>query len=331
MKFFHSAKMMKQLKRRNKMKAIITTKYGPPEVLQMTEVDKPKPKDDEVLIKVYATAVTASDLYIRGSLILPLKYRILMRFFLGITKPRKAINGLVLAGKIEAVGKQIKRFKVGDPVYGLTGFDLGAYAEYKCMKEVDSTHGCLSMMPNNITFEEATMISYGGLLAFQYMEKGNIKRGDKVIIYGASSTTGIIAIQYAKYLGAEVTAVCSTRNIELAKSFGADKVLDYTKENSINENVQFGFMLDAVGKNKTSSLKVSCKKALKQGGVYSSIDDGDLKLHSKRLELIKELTESRHINAFIDKCFAFEEMVQAHTYVESGHKRGGVAITINKN
>jgi NADPH:quinone reductase-like Zn-dependent oxidoreductase len=311
------------------MKAIICTKYGPPEVLQIKEVDKPMPKEDEVLIKIHATAVTASDLYIRGSLILPLRYRILMRLFLGISKPRRSINGLVLAGKIEAIGKQIKRFKVGDHVYGLTGFDLGAYAEYKCMKEVDSTHGCISIMPNNISFEEATMISYGGLLAFQYLEKGNVKKGDKVVIYGASSTTGIIAIQYAKYMGAEVTAVCSTRNIELIKSFGVDNVLDYTKQNLIDESVKFDFMLDAVGKIKTSHLKVSCKKALTQGGKYSSIDDGDLKLDSKRLELIKELTESGHVKAFIDKCFEIEDMVQAHTYVESGHKRGGVAIKLS--
>lgn len=311
------------------MKAIITNKYGTPEVLQMTEVEKPKPKDDEVLIKIYATAVTASDLYIRGSSILPLRYRMLMRLFMGISKPRKSINGLVLAGKIEAVGKQIRRFKIGDNVYGLTGFDLGAYAEYKCMKEVDSTHGCLSLMPNNISFEDATMISYGGLLAFQYMAKGNIKKGDKVAIYGASSTTGIIAIQYALYLGAEVTAISSTRNIELIKSFGVDNVLDYTKQNSIDENVQFDFMLDAVGKNKTSPLKVSCKKALKQAGKYSSIDDGDLKLDSKRLDFIKELTEAGYIKAFIDKCFEFEDMVQAQTYVEGGHKRGGVAIILS--
>ena len=313
------------------MKAIITTKYGSPEVLQLKEVDKPKPKEDEVLIKIHASAVTASDLYIRGSSILPLKYRILMRLFLGITKPRKAINGLVLAGKIEAIGEKILRFKVGDDVYGLTGFGLGAYAEYKCMKEVDSTYGCISLMPCNTSYVDATMISYGGLLAFQYMEKGNIKKGDKILIYGASSTTGIIAVQYAKYLGAEITAVCSTANIDLAKTFGADYVLDYTKENSVKNDVHFDFMLDAVGKNKTSNLKVSCKKALKKGSIYSSIDDGDLKLDSKRLSLIKELTEAGHIKAFIDKCYSFEDIVQAHTYVEGGHKRGGVAINIINN
>ncbi len=313
------------------MRAIITTKYGPPEVLKIKEVEKPQPKEDEVLIKIYATAVTASDLYIRGSSVLPLKYRILMRLFLGITKPRKEINGLVLAGKIEALGKKIQRFKVGDDVYGLTGFGLGAYAEYKCMKEFDSTYGCLSLMPNNISYEDATMISYGGLLAFQYMGKGTINKGDKILIYGASSTTGIIAIQYAKYLGAEITAVCSTANIELVKAFGAHNVLDYTKENTVKNDINFDYMLDAVGKSKTSNLKVSCKKALKKGGTYSSIDDGNLKLDSNQLSHIKELTEAGYIKAYIDKCYSFEEIIQAHTYVESGHKRGGVAIKVLKD
>jgi len=332
MMFSHSVqKLKKQKVKINSMKAIITTKYGAPDVLQIKEVDKPKPKDDEVLIKIYATAVTASDLYIRGSAILPLKYKIPMRLFLGVTKPRKSISGLVLAGKIEAVGKKIERFKVGDAVYGLTGFGLGAYAEYKCMKEVDSTYGCLSLMPGNISYEDATMISYGGLLAFQYMERGNIQKGDKVLIYGASGTTGIIAIQYAKYLGAEVTAVCSSPNIELVKSLGADYVLDYKEDDLVKNEIHFDFMLDAVGKMKRSKLKESCKKAIKKGGKYVSIDDGDLKLVSKRLALIKELTEAGHIKAFIDRCYSFEDIVLAHIYVESGHKRGGVAITLNNN
>ncbi len=313
------------------MKAICTTKYGSPEVLQLRDVEKPKPKEDEVLIKIYATAVTASDLYIRGSTILPLKYRILMRLFLGLTKPRKSIIGLVLAGKVESVGKEIKRFKVGDNVYGLTGFGLGAYAEYKCMKELDSTSGCLSIMPKNISYEDATMISYGGLLAFQYMDKGNIQKGNKLLIYGASGTTGIIAIQYAKYLGAEVTAVCSSSNIELVKIFGADKVLDYTKEDTVKMGTSFDFMLDAVGKMKSSKLKTACKKAINKDGKYVSIDDGDLKLLSKRLDQIKELTEAGYIKAFIDKNFTLDNIVQAHIYVENGHKRGGVTVSINKN
>jgi NADPH:quinone reductase-like Zn-dependent oxidoreductase len=312
-----------------KMKAIACTKYGPPEVLKMKEVEKPAPKDDEVLIKIFATAVTASDIFIRGSQI-PIQFWIPMRIMLGLTKPRKSIIGLVLAGIIESVGKNVKRFKPGDQVYGLTGFGLGAYAEYKCMKETDSTYGCLALKPNNLSYEEATVAAYGGLLAFQYMEKGNIQRGQKVLIYGASGTSGTTAVQYAKYLGAEVTGVCSTSNLELVKSLGADSVIDYTKKDSINLIKQYDFILDAVGKIKTSELKEACKKALTPKGKYVSIDDGKLILDSNRLALIKELVETGHIKPVVDRSYPLEQIVEAHEYVEKGHKKGGVAITICK-
>jgi len=311
-----------------KMKAIICTKYGPPEVLQLKEVEKPTPKDNEVLIKIYATAVTASDIFIRSSQ-LPIQFLIPMRLMLGLTKPRKSIIGLVLAGEIESIGKNVKRFKIGDQVYGLAGFGLGAYAEYKCMKETDSTHGCLAIKPTNISYEEATVVIYGGLLAFQYMEKGNIQRGQEVLIYGASGTSGTTAIQLAKYLGAQVTGVCSTSNLEMVKSLGADAVIDYTKEDTLNPGLQYDFILDAVGKIKTSKLKEACKKAIAPGGKYASIDDGSLKLDSKRLNLIKELVEAGHIKPVIDKCFRFEEIVEAHRYVGKGHKKGGVVIRVN--
>jgi len=312
-----------------KMKAIICTKYGPPEVLKMKEVEKPAPKDDEVLIKIFATAVTASDIFIRGSQI-PIQFWIPMRIMLGLTKPRKSIIGLVLAGKIESVGKNVKRFKLGDQVYGLTGFGLGAYAEYKCMKETDSTYGCLALKPNNLSYEEATVAAYGGLLAFQYMEKGNIQRGQKVLIYGASGTSGTTAVQFAKYLGAEVTGVCSTSNIELVKSLGADSVIDYTKKDSINLIKQYDFILDAVGKIKTSEVKETFKKALTPKGKYVSIDDGKLILDSNRLALIKELVENGHIKPVVDRSYPLEQIVEAHEYVGKGHKKGGVAITICK-
>ncbi len=309
------------------MKAIICTRYGPPEVLRIKEVEKPVPHDDEVLIKIHATAVTASDIYIRGSQI-PLKYWIFMRLALGLTKPRKSITGLVLAGEIESAGKNIKRFRTGDQVYGLTGFGLGAYAEYKCMKETDSTYGCLAIKPNNISFEEATVAAYGGLLAFQYMEKGNIRRGQEVLIYGASGTTGTTAIQFARYLGAKVTGVCSTANLELVKSLGADTVIDYTKVDTFDPAVRYDFILDAVGKRKTSKLKEVSKKTLVPGGKYVSIDDGNLLLDSERLALIKDLVEAGHIKPVIDKCFPFEEIVEAHRYVGNGHKKGGVVIKV---
>lgn len=312
------------------MKAVACTKYGPPEVLQPIEVEKPKPKDDEVCIKINATAVTASDIYIRGSQV-PVLVWIPMRLMMGLTKPRKPIQGLVLAGEIESAGKNITKYKTGDQVYGLTGFGLGAYAEYKCLKETDSPYGCLALKPENLTYEEATVAAFGGLLAFQFMEKGNIQPGQKVLIYGASGTTGTIAVQLAKFLGAEVTAICSASNLEMVKSLGADKVIDYTKENSLNPAEKYDFILDAVGKNKTSKLKEACKKALAPGGKYGSIDDGNLKLDSKRLGLIKKLIEAGHIKPVIDRSYPLEQIVEAHRYVGNGHKKGGVAITVSHN
>ncbi|MBC8059182.1 MAG: NAD(P)-dependent alcohol dehydrogenase [Clostridiaceae bacterium] len=309
------------------MKAIVCTKYGPPEVLRLKEVEKPTPKHNEVCIKIYATAVTASDIFIRGSQ-MPIQFWLPMRLSIGLTKPRKSIIGLVLAGEIESVGKDIKRFKTGDQVYGVTGFGLGAYAEYKCMKEIDSTHGCLALKPTTITYEEATAAVYGGLLALQYIEKGNIQRGQKVLIYGASGTSGTIAVQLAKYYGAETIGVCSTTNLELVKSLGADKVMDYTKEDSINLIEHYDFILDAVGKVKTSKLKNECKKALSPNGKYISIDDGRLELKSERLVKLKELIDTGSIKPVIDRTYQLEQIVEAHEYVGKGHKKGGVAITV---
>lgn len=312
------------------MKAIVCTKYGPPEVLQLTEVEKPSPKKDEVCIKISATAVTASDIYIRGSQV-SLPMWLPMRLMMGLTKPRRPILGLVLAGEIESVGQTTKRFKVGDQVYGLTGFDQGAYAEYKCMPETDSVHGCLALKPSNTTYEEATAAAYGGLLALQSMEGGNIQRGDHVLIYGAAGTAGTIAVQWAKCFGAQVTGVCSTMHLELVKSLGADAVIDYTKQDSLDPAEHYDFILDAVGKRKTSKLKTACKKALSPKGKYVSIDDGSLKLQSDRLIRLKELVEAGQIKPVIDRIYPLEQIVEAHRYVEKGHKTGGVAITVRHN
>jgi NADPH:quinone reductase-like Zn-dependent oxidoreductase len=309
------------------MKAVVCTSYGPPEVLQLREVDKPIPGDGEVLVKIRATAVTASDIFIRGSQ-LPWRYRIPMRVMIGLTKPRRAIIGLVLAGEIESAGKSVKRFMIGDKVYGLTGFGLGAYAEYKCMKEADSKHGCLAHMPASISFEAATVAAYGGLLALQYLEKGNVRRGQRVLIYGASGTCGTTAVQIAKHWGAHVTGVCSTANLDMVKSLGADSVIDYTKENSADLGARFDFILDAVGRVKTSGFKEGCRKALSPAGRYVSIDDGALKLDSGRLAVLTDLVEAGHVRPVIDRCYPLEEIVEAHSYVGEGHKKGGVAITI---
>lgn len=309
------------------VKAIICTKYGPPDVLQLKEVNKPSPKRDEVCIKIYASAVTASDIYIRGSQ-LPLRFWLPMRLFLGFTKPRKSIIGMVVAGEIEAVGKDITRFRAGDQVYGVTGFGLGAYAQYKCMKETDSMHGCLSLKPANISYEEATAAAYGGLLALQRIEEGNIQRGQHVLIYGASGTSGSIAVQLAKYYGAEVTGVCSTQNLDFVKALGADQVIDYTKDDAGNLIDRYDFMLDTAGKAKTSPLKEKCIKSLRTQGKYISIDDGKLELKSERLMKIKSLIEAGHIKPVIDRTYPMDRIAEAHEYVEKGRKRGGVAISI---
>jgi NADPH:quinone reductase-like Zn-dependent oxidoreductase len=309
------------------MKAVVCKKYGGPEVLKLEEVAKPNPNDFEVCVKIHATAVTNSDIFIRGSE-LPFPIIVPFRLMMGIFKPRKSIIGLVFSGEIESIGKHIKRFNPGDMVFGLTGFRLGTYAEYMCMKEIDSKKGCISLKPNNINHEEATMVAYGGLLALQFLEKGKIEKGQKVLIYGASGTTGTIAVQIAKYLGAEVTGVCSTSNLEMVKNLGADYVIDYTKQDSVPEGVDYDYILDAVGKAKTSKLKVSCKDFLSSNGKYVSIDNGDLKLYSQRLNIIKDYVESGHIKPVIDKIYQLEEIAEAHRYVEKGHKKGGVAITV---
>jgi NADPH:quinone reductase-like Zn-dependent oxidoreductase len=290
-------------------------------------VEQPRRKDDEVCIRIMATAVTASDIFIRGSQ-LPLRSRIPMRLMLGITRPRRQIIGLVLAGEIASVGRRITRFKPGDEVYGLTGFGLGAYAEYKCMMETDSKHGCLALKPANLTFEEATAAAYGGLLALQAMERGDIGSGRRVLVYGASSTTGTTAVQFARHLGAEVTGVCSTANLELVKSLGAHTVIDYTKVDALEPGDRYDFVLDAVGKAKTSRLKESCRVSAAIHDAYVSIDDGALKLDSGRLTAMKGLVEAGHIRPVVDRCYPFEEMAEAHRYVGRGHKRGGVAVTV---
>jgi NADPH:quinone reductase-like Zn-dependent oxidoreductase len=313
----------------SKMKAAICTKYGVPEVLKIMEVEKPTPKDNEVCIKIYATGVTASDIFIRSSNV-PLRLLIPMRIMVGITKPRQPILGLVLAGKVETVGKNIKRFKVGDSVYGLAGFKFGAYAEYVCLKETDSTAGSIALKPDNISYEEATVAAYGGLLAFQFLVDEHIQKGDKVLVYGASGTSGTLAVQIMKHLGAEVTGVCSTANVEMVKNLGADHVFDYTQQDYLPEGVKYDFVLNAVGKYKTSKLETACKNALTPTGKYLTVDDGALKLEAKRLDKIKEYVEAGHIKPVLDICYPFDEIVEAHKYVEKGHKKGGVAITIKK-
>lgn len=314
-------------KKIGKMRAVECTGYGPPEVLRLAEVDIPTPRENEIRIAVKASAVTASDIFIRSS-DLPLRYKIPMRLLLGITKPRKSILGLVFAGLVESAGSKITRFKPGDRVYGMTGFRFGAYAQYMCIKETDSKAGCVSILPDELSFEEATAAAYGGSLALQYMEKGGIEQNRRILVYGASGTSGTIAVQYGKYLGAHVTGVCSTRNLDFVSSLGADAVIDYSAEEYIDPGIEFDFILDSVGTIKNSKLKEACRKNLKKTGMYVSIDDGDLILSSSRLDQISGLVVEGSIKPVVEKVFPLEQIVQAHEYVEKGHKRGGVAIVI---
>jgi NADPH:quinone reductase-like Zn-dependent oxidoreductase len=309
------------------MKAIVCPKYGPPEVLQLKELEKPTPKNNEVCIKNYATAVTASDIFVRGSK-LPLFIWLSMRLMLGLTKPRKPIIGLIVAGEIDSVGKQVKQFTKGDQVYGFTGFAFGAYAEYTCMSEKESTFGCLAIKPANISYEEAAAVAYGAILASHYVKLGNIQKGQRVLIYGASGAIGTMAVQLAKHIGAEVTGVCSTSNVELVKSLGAGKVIDYTKQNTLSKADSYDFILDAVGKSKSSKLKQLCKKALAPDGKYISVDNGTPKLTAQYLVETKELIEAGLIVPVIDRSYSLEQIVEAHRYVEKGHKKGNVVISI---
>lgn len=310
------------------MKAVICTKYGPPEVLQLKEVEKPTPRKNEVCVKIFATAVTASDCIVRG-LKIPIWHPIgfMMRLALGFTKPRNPIIGMVLAGEIESVGKNVKRFKKGDQVYGMTGFGFGTYAQYKCISEKE----CIVEKPANINYEEAAAIAYGGLLAGHFLKKGNIQSRRKVLIYGASGAIGTTAVQLAKYFGAEVTGVCSTTNLELVKSLGADTVIDYTKEDLISRDERYDFMLDAVGKNKGSKLKLQCKKVLTENGKYISVDDGMPKSLTEYLILLNKLIEQGDFKPVIDRCYPLEKIVEAHRYVDKGHKKGNVPITVAHN
>jgi NADPH:quinone reductase-like Zn-dependent oxidoreductase len=312
------------------MKAIVCTKYGPPEILQLQEVEKPTPKDNEVLIKIYATAVTASDCIVRGfklprwSVI-----GLMMGLAIGFKKPRKSILGMVLAGEVETAGKNVKRFKKGDLVFGWTlnsGFSIrfGTYAEYKCLPQ----NSVVVQKPPTVTFEEAAAIPYGGLIALHYVKKGNIQSGQKVLIYGASGAIGTSAVQLARYFGAEVTGVCSTTNIEMVRTLGADKVLDYTKEDLSDKKETYDFILDAVGKSKNSELKRQCKNSLTPKGKYISVDDGSPRANVEDLNFLEELVEKGKMKPVIDRCFPLEQMVEAHKYVDLGHKKGNVVITI---
>lgn len=305
------------------MKAVICTKYGTPEVLQIQEVSKPIPKDSQILVKIVATAVNSGDVRVRSFDVKGF-LKVVMQVILGISKPRKPILGTVFSGVVETVGDKVSKFKVGDKVFGMTGFNFGTYAEYIAVNQ----NSTVMEMPNNATFEEAVAIIFGGHTAIYFLDKAKIagKPNKKILIIGATGSVGTAAIQIAKYHNADITAVCSSEGQKLVGELGITEIILYDKEDFTKQTEKFDIIFDAVG---TSNRK-QCKKLLNGNGIYKSVSSGYVSETIQQLQLLKELFEKGAFKTVIDRTFQMDEIIEAHRYVDTGRKKGNVVLKISE-
>lgn len=306
------------------MQAVVCPKYGPPDVLQIQEVPKPSPKSNEVLVQVMASPVNTADTRIRGLTVAGLM-RFVMRLVLGFTGPRQKVLGTIFSGVVVQVGDKVSRFQVGDEVFGSTGFKLRTNAEYICLKET----GVITLKPGNASFEEAAALPFGGQTAIYFLEKANIKekKQPSVLLYGATGAVGCASIQIAKHYGAEVTAVCSTRGEALAQKLGADHIIRYDQEDFTQTHTKFDIIFDAIGK----TTKKACQSLLKPDGRFITVEGMDVAAEkTEQLELLRKLYEAGQYQAVVDKIYPMEEVVAAHTYVDTGRKKGNVILQIAK-
>ncbi|MED5015836.1 NAD(P)-dependent alcohol dehydrogenase [Paenibacillus chibensis] len=303
------------------MKAIICTKYGAPDVLKLQEIAKPVPGDKEVLVKIAATTVNSGDCRIRG-LRAPLLLQFVMRLIVGLRRPKQPILGVELAGEIEAIGKDVKGFRAGDRVFAFTGMNSGGtYTEYVSLPE----GGFTLLLPDGVSYEEGAALSFGGTSALHFFRKAGIRKGQKVLIYGASGAVGTAAVQLAKYYGTEVTGVCGPKNVDLIRSLGADRVMDYTKEDFTKSEERYDIIFDAVGK----ITKSRCRKALAPNGTFVTVEGLEVaKVRRDDLKLLITLMEEGRFKPVIDRRYRLEQIPEAHRYVDEGHKIGSVIITV---